>query len=84
MVGWSRDRFNEIVARLGAFLKQAGYKEQDVFYVPVSGLTGENLTVLDEPKLTEWYSGPTLLQAIGTTILHISIQQVFFYIVCAC
>ncbi|KAI9554905.1 hypothetical protein GHT06_020183 [Daphnia sinensis] len=64
MVGWSRDRFNEIVARLGAFLKQAGYKEQDVFYVPVSGLTGENLTALDEPKLTEWYSGPTLLQAI--------------------
>ncbi|EFX81279.1 hypothetical protein DAPPUDRAFT_303602 [Daphnia pulex] len=64
MVGWSRDRFNEISARLGAFLRQAGYKEQDVFYVPVSGLSGENLTISSEPKLTEWYSGPTLLQAI--------------------
>jgi elongation factor 1 alpha-like protein len=51
---------------LGAFLRQAGYKEQDVFYVPVSGLSGENLTISSEPKLTEWYSGPTLLQAIGT------------------
>jgi translation elongation factor EF-1alpha len=70
MVGWSRDRFNEISARLGAFLRQAGYKEQDVFYVPVSGLSGENLTISSEPKLTEWYSGPTLLQAIGTQYFH--------------
>ena len=68
MVGWSRDRFNEISARLGAFLKQAGYKEQDDFYVPVSGLSGENLTISSEPKLTEWYSGPTLLQAIGKVV----------------
>lgn len=66
MVGWKEERFNEISTRLGTFLKQAGYKEQDVFYVPVSGLSGENLTTLpSEPKLTEWYHGPTLLQAIG-------------------
>lgn len=66
MVGWSQNRFNEITARLGAFLKQAGYKEQDIFYVPVSGLSGENLTTRPaELKLTEWYSGPTLLEAIG-------------------
>jgi elongation factor 1 alpha-like protein len=75
MVGWSRDRFNEISARLGAFLRQAGYKEQDVFYVPVSGLSGENLTISSEPKLTEWYSGPTLLQAIGTQYFHIFQSQ---------
>lgn len=66
MVGWSRERFAEISSKLGAFLKQAGYKEYNVFYVPVSGLTGENLTSTPtEPKLTEWYTGPTLLHAIG-------------------
>lgn len=67
MVGWSQDRFNEICTRLGTFLKQAGYKESDIFYVPVSGLTGENLTTPPtEPKLIGWYTGPTLLQAIGS------------------
>lgn len=65
-VGWSQDRFTEICAKLGTFLKQAGYKEQDIFYVPVSGLSGENLTTTStEEKLTTWYSGPTLLSAIG-------------------
>lgn len=66
MVGWSQERFNEISARLGVFLKQAGFKESDIFYVPVSGLSGENLTTpSSEPKLGQWYCGPTLLQAIG-------------------
>lgn len=66
MVDWSQDRFKEISGRLGVFLKQAGFKEQDVFYVPVSGLSGENLiSTPKEPKLTAWYNGPTLLQTIG-------------------
>ncbi len=66
MVDWSKKRFDEISTRLGAFLKQAGFKDQDIFYVPVSGLTGENLVTLStEPKLSSWYTGPTLLKAIG-------------------
>jgi elongation factor 1 alpha-like protein len=66
MVEWSKKRFDEISTRLGTFLKQAGFKDQDIFYVPVSGLTGENLvTPSTEPKLIEWYTGPTLLKAIG-------------------
>lgn len=69
--GWSKERFDEICSKLGAFLRQAGFKEQDVFYVPVSGLTGENLaTPPKEAKLLEWYKGPTLLQAIGKTIIN--------------
>ena len=66
MVGWSRERFTEITTRLGLFLKQVGFKEQDIFYVPVSGLTGENLTAPPtETQLKEWYTGPSLVQAIG-------------------
>ncbi len=65
-VNWSQERFMEITGRLGTFLKQAGFKEQDIFYVPVSGLTGQNLTSLPtEDKLKSWYTGPTLLQCIG-------------------
>lgn len=68
-VKWSRERFDDITNRLGLFLRQAGFKEQDIFYVPVSGLTGENLTVASDPLLTEWYSGPTLVKSIGKICL---------------
>lgn len=64
-VNWSEDRFNEIVSKLKTFLKQAGYKESDVTYIPCSGLTGENLTKpASEPQLTSWYKGTFLLDVI--------------------
>ncbi|XP_026763986.2 protein HBS1 [Galleria mellonella] len=62
---WSQERFNEITKKLKAFLKQAGFKESDVTYVPCSGLTGENLVNSPtEPELLKWYSGPCLLDII--------------------
>lgn len=65
-VGWSEERFREIEKKLGAFLKQAGFRESDVTYVPCSGLAGENLVEKStEPALTSWYNGPTLLKVIG-------------------
>ncbi|XP_020799968.1 HBS1-like protein [Drosophila serrata] len=64
-VGWSQERFNEIVTKLKAFLKQAGFKESDVTFTPCSGLTAENLTKqAQESALTSWYSGPHLLDVI--------------------
>lgn len=65
-VGWSQQRFDEILAKLRPFLAQCGYKAADVTYVPCSGLTGENLVrAAGEPELTAWYSGPTLAKVIG-------------------
>ncbi|XP_017060133.1 HBS1-like protein [Drosophila ficusphila] len=64
-VGWSQERFTEIVTKLRSFLKQAGFKESDVSFTPCSGLTGENLTnTAHEAALTSWYSGPHLLDVI--------------------
>ncbi|XP_064382264.1 HBS1-like protein [Halichondria panicea] len=64
-VDWSQTRFNDVEQKLKLFLKQAGFKESDVNYVPCSGLTGDNLmTTPSLPELTSWYSGPTLLQRI--------------------
>jgi elongation factor 1 alpha-like protein len=34
---WSEERFVEIVSKLKIFLKQVGFKESDVRYVPCSG-----------------------------------------------
>ncbi|XP_078318848.1 HBS1-like protein isoform X1 [Crassostrea virginica] len=64
-VNWSQTRYDDIVVKLGTFLKQAGYKDSDVSYIPCSGLGGENLTkAVTEPKLAEWYKGSTLLEQI--------------------
>uniref|UniRef100_A0A182T860 Tr-type G domain-containing protein n=1 Tax=Anopheles maculatus TaxID=74869 RepID=A0A182T860_9DIPT len=66
-VGWSKERFDEIVGKLKVFLKQAGFRDADVTYVPCSGLTGENL--VKDPSdlgLIQWYDGPTLLKVIDS------------------
>ncbi|XP_061563299.1 HBS1-like protein isoform X2 [Cololabis saira] len=64
-VNWQQDRFQEIISKLGHFLKQAGFKESDVFYIPSSGLSGENLTARSSvAELTSWYSGPSLMGQI--------------------
>jgi len=65
-VNWSEERFEEIKTKLGLFLKQAGYKESDVTFVPCSGLSGENLaTKANEALLIRWYDGPCLMDVIG-------------------
>ncbi|XP_019947315.1 HBS1-like protein isoform X1 [Paralichthys olivaceus] len=64
-VNWQQERFQEIISKLGHFLKQAGFKESDVFYVPTSGLSGENLATRSSvSQLTSWYSGFSLLEQI--------------------
>lgn len=53
-VDWSKERFNEIVNKMSAFLKQAGFRDA-VTYVPCSGLSGEN--IVTKPKaegLSSW------------------------------
>uniref|UniRef100_I3IVE6 HBS1-like protein n=1 Tax=Oreochromis niloticus TaxID=8128 RepID=I3IVE6_ORENI len=64
-VNWQQERFQEIISKLGHFLKQAGFKESDVFYIPTSGLSGENLATRSSvSQLTSWYSGLSLLEQI--------------------
>ena len=73
-VNWSLERFNEIVTKLKSFLKQAGFKDSDVTYIPCSGLTGENLVnPPTEDELIKWYKGPTLITVIG------NIKKIFFF-----
>jgi len=63
---WSKDRFDEIVAKLKVFLKQIGFKDSDISYIPCSGLTGQNLAKpATEPELISWYQGPTLVDIVG-------------------
>ena len=65
-VEWSKDRFDFIVEKLKQFLKSSvGFRESDVSYIPVSGLTGENLTKTTG-SLTWYANGITLVDAIDS------------------
>nr|KAF6505421.1 HBS1 like translational GTPase [Rousettus aegyptiacus] len=64
-VNWQQERFQEITGKLGHFLKQAGFKESDVAFIPTSGLSGENLITRSRlSELTKWYKGLCLLEQI--------------------
>ena len=63
-VEWSKDRFDEISERTQSFLVQIGFRQSAIYFVPVSGLSGENLTVRSDGALSAWYSGPTLLECL--------------------
>lgn len=73
-VGWDQTRFLEIANKLGSFLRQAGYRDSDVSFVPCSGLSGQNLTSAStEDALSKWYHGPTLLDCIGKPVCTVAI-----------
>jgi peptide chain release factor subunit 3 len=40
---WAKSRWDEIQAGLNPFLRKTGYSEQDVVYIPIAGITGENI-----------------------------------------
>lgn len=63
-VKWDRQRYSEIKEKLSLFLKQTGFKETDVTFVPCSGLIGENLGKRSSLELLSWYSGPCLVEVI--------------------
>ena len=56
----------------GVRLSDSGYREKQIKFVPVSGLTGVNVNRDDESMaegeawkaLREWYKGPTLVEAL--------------------
>jgi translation elongation factor EF-1alpha len=48
---------------LDPFLLATGFKDEDIIYVPISGLTGEN--ILKKPdSVCNWYSRKPLLEIL--------------------
>ncbi|CAM9487564.1 unnamed protein product, partial [Phaeothamnion confervicola] len=57
--------FTAVRAQLTPFLAGLGFRPKRVRYVPVSGLTGENVASRDpRGPLAAWYDGPTFLEAV--------------------
>lgn len=61
-VDYEPTRYEEAKKVVEAHLKEVGYKQREIAFVPVSGLRGDNL--VDSSANTGWYSGPSLLAAL--------------------
>jgi peptide chain release factor subunit 3 len=72
-VQWSEERFNEIVFKVTPFLVDfCGYNEDELIFVPISGLTGENIEKIS--KSSPWYKGEALLGILDRVQLSIRDQ----------
>ena len=59
-VDYKEDAFNKLKTDVSVILKQAGYKLEEVPFIPISGFKGENL-VKKSDKMP-WYKGPSLIE----------------------
>ncbi|KAI5209856.1 hypothetical protein E4T39_00593 [Aureobasidium subglaciale] len=66
-INWAQERFEEIQQQISAFLTTTGFQQKNIAFIPVSGLTGENV-VNPAPEAASWYtkspSYQTLVQAL--------------------
>ncbi|RDA88040.1 hypothetical protein CP532_5306 [Ophiocordyceps camponoti-leonardi (nom. inval.)] len=67
MVGWSKERFEEISEQINGFLTGLGFQAKHISFIPISGLKGDNISGKIESAAAAWYTGPTLLEALEST-----------------
>ncbi|PWA06444.1 sulfate adenylyltransferase subunit 1 [Flavobacterium psychrotolerans] len=60
LVNYSEEVYNKIKADFQALNAKSAYKEQNVSYIPLSALTGDN--VVETLGKMPWYTGQTILQ----------------------
>ncbi len=61
-VNYDQKKYEESKAQLEKLFQVVGYKSDDIIYLPMSGLKGDN--VLNRGDNLGWWDGPTLAQAI--------------------
>ena len=61
-VDWSQDKYTSVVAEVTNLLKMAGFKTDEIPFVPCSAFDGDN--VFNKSDKSPWYNGPTLFEAI--------------------
>ena len=59
LVDFSEEKFNEIKGEIEYLSKKSAYKNQNITFIPLSALKGDN--VVKSSENTPWYKGETLL-----------------------
>ncbi|MBQ0735069.1 sulfate adenylyltransferase subunit 1 [Aquimarina celericrescens] len=60
LVDFSQEKFETIKVDFEKLIEKSDYKEQNITFIPVSALQGDN--VVGRSENTPWYSGQTLLE----------------------
>jgi sulfate adenylyltransferase subunit 1 len=60
LVDFSEDRYNEIKANFQKLVEKSDYEDQNITFIPVSALKGDN--VVNQSEIMNWYTGKTLLE----------------------
>ncbi len=60
---YDEKKFLEVKEEISKLLKMVGYKVDEIPFIPMSGLMGDNLAKPSENM--KWWKGPTLLQALN-------------------
>ena len=85
-VSWSKSRFDKVRTACTTFFESASFPLKNITFVPVAGLTGDNVTTATTSPDATWYTGPTLLSALDastprprslTAPLRLTINDVF-------
>jgi elongation factor 1 alpha-like protein len=63
-IAWSQARFNDISKRMTSFLTDASFLEKRITFIPLAGLTGDNVITPVTHPAADWYAGETLLAAL--------------------
>lgn len=72
LVDFSEEKFNAIKAEFEKMIANSDYKDQNITFVPVSALKGDNV-VKSGSKNTPWYNGPSILDHLES----LNAQDVF-------
>lgn len=59
LVDYSEEKFNQIKGEIEYLASKSGYQNQNITFIPLSALKGDNVVVASENM--SWYSGKTLL-----------------------
>ena len=62
VVNYSQQKFEEVKKDVSSYLKNVGYKVEQVQFIPTASFLGENI-VKKSDKMS-WYAGPTLAQQL--------------------
>jgi len=84
-VNYDQKRFDQVVTEVKKLLSMVGFKVDEIPFIPVSGLQGDN--VFKKSDKMPWYKGGTLIESMDATIkqpelptdkpLRIPIQDVY-------
>ncbi|MDD3722946.1 MAG: GTP-binding protein [Lutibacter sp.] len=60
LVNFSEERYNEIKADFEKLVEKSDYEDQNITYIPVSALKGDN--VVEKSEMMPWFRGQTLME----------------------